>query len=579
MIARFFNKHSGSRSIANTRIKERNYVLVALLSCVLFLPSICGICIFFVRTIVGVAKTPEVLRDFVAGNWWKSFLDVTIRVPVVLVVVIMMIFVLGFVLIKGHRTVSISQMVLMVTPHICVAVALSFLLFPTGLIARVLQAFSVSGYEYRGTRIALGLTLICKMVPFVILPLLHQIRDKTILREYQFAQTLGHSEGSAWAIVVFPQVLYKLIPLLCVVAVYTISPVDISFILGSRDPAAVGVRIQQLYFLPFAQLRLQARVAAAIVILLSLGIVIGIWKLTGALNTGITGLSSRGAIRTVWGKCFGATGHVTNMFFVLAMLAVMVILCMWAYARRWEYPSVFPQEWDAGILMSSWKTLVPVIEQSIVIAAWSAAIGVCGVLFIHELMRGSYMTKNVFFVILSLLLIPDIFKTICINDFFLLTRRHGSMSAVIWAHVQTVLPYCYVMLYGTLTRFNYRYMHSVYLLGKNYMHAVIRVYIPLLLPEIMLAFLFGMLVSLGQYTSTIFVGGGRIQTLLVWLVSLSSGRDRRLLASTGVLLMLLQLALVLCFLACIFYLRRSTLLQSLKTSSRVYKTRRQEGIR
>ena len=77
--------------------------------------------------------------------------------------------------------------------------------------------------------------------------------------------------------------------------------------------------------------------------------------------------------------------------------------------------------------------------------------------------------------------------------------------------------------------------------GRARNAALVRVKLPLLAGPLALAFAIGVAVSVAQYLSTLFAGGGRVATLTTEALALAGGGDRRLAAAAGLAQALLPL--------------------------------------
>jgi putative thiamine transport system permease protein len=126
----------------------------------------------------------------------------------------------------------------------------------------------------------------------------------------------------------------------------------------------------------------------------------------------------------------------------------------------------------------------------------------------------------------------------------------GTWPALIWAHLLFVFPYVFLALADPWRAFDPRYRNTALALTGSRLKTFFRVELPMMLKPVLFAFAIGFAVSVGQYLSTIFAGGGRFTTLTVEAVTLSTGNDRRIigiyaLAQTALPLLVYGLAIVL----------------------------------
>jgi len=99
-------------------------------------------------------------------------------------------------------------------------------------------------------------------------------------------------------------------------------------------------------------------------------------------------------------------------------------------------------------------------------------------------------------------------------------------GAVVFAHVLLALPYCLVVLSDAWLERPESERIVVAQSGLSAVQALWRVWIPKHSVSLLAAFAVAFSVSLGLYTQTLLLGGGRVETLITELVVNLSG-DRR----------------------------------------------------
>jgi putative thiamine transport system permease protein len=115
-----------------------------------------------------------------------------------------------------------------------------------------------------------------------------------------------------------------------------------------------------------------------------------------------------------------------------------------------------------------------------------------------------------------------------------------------------VFPYVWLALADPWRALDPRYARAAAALGARPLRRLFAVKLPILLAPLALAFAIGVAVSVAQYLSTLFAGGGRVATLTTEALALAGGGDRRLSALIG----LAQAAVPLVFYAAAFALPR-----------------------
>ena len=84
--------------------------------------------------------------------------------------------------------------------------------------------------------------------------------------------------------------------------------------------------------------------------------------------------------------------------------------------------------------------------------------------------------------------------------------------------------------------------HTAAALGAGPARRLVAVKLPMLLRPLATAAAIGVAVSVAQYLPTLFIGGGRVETLTTEAVALSSGADRRIAGLYGLMQALLPYA-------------------------------------
>jgi putative thiamine transport system permease protein len=127
------------------------------------------------------------------------------------------------------------------------------------------------------------------------------------------------------------------------------------------------------------------------------------------------------------------------------------------------------------------------------------------------------------------LLVPQIAFLFGAQMLLVRLNLDGRWIALVWGHLLFVFPYVFLALADPWRAFDLRYRNSALALSGSSGKTFFRIELPMMLKPVLFAFAIGFAVSVGQYLSTIFTGGGRFTTLTVEAVTLSSGSDRRVI--------------------------------------------------
>ena len=436
---------------------------------------------------------------------------------------------------------------LLASPHSAIAVGLAFLIAPSGWIVRLLSPWA-TGFtgppdwatvgDPGGWALTLG--LVVKETPFLLAVGLAALAEIPAGAQCRAAQALGYAPARAWLLVVAPQ-LYSRIrwPLYAVLA-YSLSVVDMAVVLAPSHPAPLSlIALRWLTSPDLADLFLGEAAA-----LLQLALVGAGFAAMRALE-----LSAGFALNRLaqQGRRTGATDWLASGLAVLSRgaLALGVVslaaLALWAVAWRWPFPLALPQSYSLRLTISQAALLAGPAATTVALAAGSA--GTSLALAIAWLEGEDRVGRHAgSALVFAPLLLPQIAFLFGAEALAAALRWDGGFVAVAWAHGLFVFPYVWLALAGPWRGLDPRYARVATALGAGRLRALLRVKLPLLAAPLSLAFAIGVAVSVAQYLSTLFVGGGRVATLTTEGLALASGGDRRLSGVVGLTQALVPLA-------------------------------------
>ncbi len=447
---------------------------------------------------------------------------------------------------------------LLATPHVAVALGLSFLIAPSGWLVRLISPW-LTGYvrppdiaivhDPWGLSFVLGLLL--KEVPYLMLmtmAALGQVKSREIL---SVARSLGYSPSSAWLKTVLPQI-YSLIrlPVYAVLA-FSLSVVDVAVILAPTTPAPFSIVIFRMFMDRDLSLIFPASAGACLQLAI---VVLGIcvWRggesvvsrLTRSwLTTGCRGTAPQRA-DVLWGA-------VLCLLVGLSFLGT-VAMAIWSFAETWFYPSALPASWSFAHWTRHLDDLVFPGEVTLVTGLCTSVIAMILVLgcLQNERVNGIGASAKVLWLVYTPLLFPQIAFLFGVQVILVWFRLDGTWSALVLCHLLFVFPYVFLSLADPWRSFDLRYRYSALALARSPIRSFLQVELPLMLRPMTFAFAIGFAVSTGQYLSTIFAAGGRFTTLAVEAVTLSSGSDRRVigiyaLAQTALPLLVYAMAIII----------------------------------
>lgn len=470
----------------------------------------------------------------------------------------------------GYRRAEAMLAPLLAAPHAAMAIGLSFVLAPSGWIARLVSPW-LSGWHVPPDVTTIGdswglsliFALMVKEVPFLLLMIMTAVYQVPAAAHLKAARSLGYGAAAAWIKVVLPQIYPQIrLPIYAVLA-FSLSVVDMALILGPSYPAPLSV----VAFRWFSAPDVTAYFPAAAAGILQLAVV---FAAIFAWRVGEIAIARTGVLWIARGRRGSETGRVAP----LATIAVMVVFALgaialiamgvWSFAWTWRYPAALPDAWT----LSTWSNQLPALDwparNTLSIGLLStAAAAILVIAWLESEDRiGIRMRRQALWLIYIPLVVPQISFLSAIQVLLIRLNLDGTIAALVWAHLFFVLPYVFLALADPWRALDPRFRRSAAALGASPMRTLFAVKLPLLLGPILIACAIGFSVSVAQYLPTLFAGNGRVTTLTTEAVTLASGADRRIVGVYSFLqsvLPFLGFVLALAIPALVFLRRRALL--------------------
>jgi len=457
---------------------------------------------------------------------------------------------------------------ILVIPHAAAAIAIGFLISPSGFISRLLSPW-LSGWDTPpdwllphdpyGLSIILGLTL--KELPFLLLIALGVLAQpeigKTLKAQHKVASSLGYCPMTGFFKIILPSLYgYMRLPILAVLA-YSSASVEIPLILGPNTPPTLAVAIMQWFNDVDLSLRIKASSGAVIQILLTLSL-LGTWWL---IELSIKKLSASALIngRREYGGML--IKRVTNLITVsmITMIALSLIgMLLWSFAGFWTYPNILPTQFVTMHWSSSLVQMQTPILHTLCIAFSSTILAIILTLFALEAeQQNTKISSKISGLVIYLpLLIPSIAFLFGLVWLFEQVNSHHTYLNVVFAHLLFVLPYVFLSLANSYRRLDPRFTTVAASLGATPSKIFWKLKLPLLISPILIASALGLAISFSQYLPTLLAGAGKINTITTEAVALANGASRRTSAAYALMQMILPaLFFVLAWLAPKIYYR------------------------
>lgn len=478
-----------------------------------------------------VALLPALLQSVEIPAAFVSTLISTIG-SILIALILSFLFIGALVFTPAYQRFIGRLPLLLAIPHLAFAVGLYLLLSPKGWLERVLAPM---GFNWDAIAlvqdaggISLALALGIKESWFLCWMIWAQLQRHQFAEQYLLAQTFGYRRLQiVWSVLV-PQLLPKLRWPLIAVAAYSLSSVEMAWVVGPTHPPTLAVLAWNWLLDPVAGRRELGLLLTLALVLMMLVIAIVIWLLPLLLTP-----------RLPSGRRFGAppaVGHPLLRALLVLHLLIGGLVLLWSVAQSWFYPALLPGHWS----LNAWQSIAiePLIN-ALSLGLVSAVAAILLVLLVLELgfKRTGWMLLPIFLPVLPLVV-----------GQYQLTLWLGltpSWLAVLLAHMLWVLPYVYLVLKPAYQALPADQLLCARTLGLGPMALLLRLKCPLMVRPLCAALALGFSVSLAQYLPTIFIGAGRVDTLTTETLTRFSGGDKRLLGAQTLMLVLTAFAIYL----------------------------------
>ena len=442
---------------------------------------------------------------------------------------------------------------ILVIPHAAAAIAVGFLIAPSGMISRLASPW-LSGWELApngmfphdsfGISIILGLTL--KELPFLLLMALGVLAQpelgKKLRQQHKVALNLGYCPMTAFFKVILPS-LYPLLrlPLLAVLA-YASASVEMPLILGPNTPPTLAVAIMHW----FNDVDLNLRIKASAGALLQLAVTGGLLALWLAGEKAIKVLFSdslTNGVREYGGFYWQKITVVLTALVISFILLSLIGLVMWSVAGFWRFPDAMPEQFTLLHFKSALMQMGSPLFNTLAIGLVTTLFAIILTLLCleSEQLSDKPISRFTSLIIYLPLLVPSIaflFGLVWIQQ---LVNNQAAFFNVVLTHLLFVLPYVFLSLASSYRRLDPRFAHVAASLGAAPCKVFFKVKLPQLFAPILIAAALGLAISFGQYLPTLLAGGGRIATITTEAVTLANGASRRTSAVYAIMQMALPL--------------------------------------
>tara|TARA_B110001454_G_scaffold218991_1_gene249133 strand:- start:174588 stop:176180 length:1593 start_codon:yes stop_codon:yes gene_type:complete len=503
---------------------------------IFFLPLFASL-FYFSGSVIHLFSDPQAL-----ATYWTPYLKaaslVSLSVGVVSTVVgVLISFFVGYAIFsfRNHNPQRFISFFLSV-PHLAFFSGVLFLISPSGLLSRVWSIFSdipFYGMDRDPWALSFSLTLALKESLFLVFVLLPSITDKKNEPELIVSQSFGHTDFTYWSYVLWPRLLQSLRYPIWIVIAYSLSVVDLAMVLAPTNPPPFSVVLWEFFQSADVDNQMKS-VLGSLHILVMLVLVILIWELIGKVFSFALKIRLRWPIRSE-SICFRKT--ILGFYFFL-LFVPLVVLGLWAVADEWVFPNIIPSSFTYENFVYGIKSIFSQISTTVILAFLSSMMATCVGLIWLEWDRRA--TKD--WLMIPILFVPvfPIVPLLFGFDVFLSSSfKPSSLVAVFYVHLLLVFPYVFIILKSQFMKFDERYKVTSLSLGQSVLKFFLTIRVRMLLSGILTAFSVGFAVSIAQYLPTVFIGGGRVETLTTQMVVAASGENRKWMGVFGILQILI----------------------------------------
>ncbi len=243
--------------------------------------------------------------------------------------------------------------------------------------------------------------------------------------------------------------------------------------------------------------------------------------------------------RSRWGwNCLG-------LLFLVPLLALVVQ----AASARWFFPQLLPEEWQPELVLDLLERneVRSAIESSASIAVVATLIAlIVGLPAAWVLGTRNIPGRSAIVVLLIMpQLLPPLTASMGLSISFLTAGVSGGFIPVVIAHVVQVLPFVVGISALTFSRLDQGYVAVGQGLGLPPSTLWRYVVWPMTRVGVLLAAYVGFVISWSQYLITLFVGGGRVITLPMLVLSSGSGSNVSIFAALAFVMSVVPMALFL----------------------------------
>ena len=234
-------------------------------------------------------------------------------------------------------------------------------------------------------------------------------------------------------------------------------------------------------------------------------------------------------------------------FAALCILVPLLILPVWIFFGRWQWPELFPSAFSLRALKSMFSDagMVEVLFSSVMLSACVAILAtLTGIMAARALVLYDFRGKKLvsFFSMLPMI-VPSASFAMGVHVVFLRMGLGDTWTGLLLVHLIYSVPYTVSIMTDITAMAGDRLELQAQVLGVSPLKAFWHVSLPVMMPGVLSSLSMAYIVSFSQYFLTLLIGGGRVRTLSVVMVPYIQSGDRTV-ASAYATLFIMTLTIV-----------------------------------
>ena len=421
-------------------------------------------------------------------------------------------------------------------PHLAFFSGVFFFVSSSGFLSRIWSHFSSHsfyGFDHDPWAISFSVALAFKESLFLILIMLPFIFKKENEAELTVSSSFGHSDFTFWTFALWPRIIQSLRYPIWMIIAFSISVVDLAILLAPTNPPPFSIVLWEFFQSTDPDSQFKSIIGSFQLLLLLISVIIA-WELIVAVFLRLLKLRLKWPISR---QIFYFKKSTFALFLLLQLVPIFLVL-LWAFTDEWTFPNLLPSSYTFTNFLAGIANISSQILNTLTLAMLSSGLATVVILVWLEwdqLTTRNWIMVPIFFVpivpIITFLYGFDVF----LNSFLKL----NPFFSVLYIHLVLVFPYVFIILKSHFVKVDPRYKVTALSLGQSIVKFFFKIRVPLLLQGILKAFSIGFAVSTAQYVSTLFVGGGKVETLTTQMVVAASSENRKWIGVYGLLQIIL----------------------------------------